>query len=123
MWLYTPAVKKKRTRKFSRPWSGPWAIEEVLNTAVYKIVRRGVLQPGERRRQVVHRDRLKIYETPSVVPPPPNLPVPMVESSSSSSESESSADSDDESLLAPLPPTRIGRVRRPPTRFADFTGY
>ena len=27
VWLHTPAVKKGRTAKFSRPWSGPWRIK------------------------------------------------------------------------------------------------
>ena len=127
VWLFTPVVKKERTHKFNRPWSGPWEIEEVLNAAVYRLVRHGVLNAGERRRQVVHRDRLKPYETPSVVPQPPRVyvPPPVVEpvedSDSSESASDSTSESEDESLLAPLPPTCTGRVRSRPTRFADFT--
>ena len=98
-----------------------------ITAAVYRLVRHGVLNAGERRRQVVHRDRLKPYETPSVVPQPPrvHVPPPVVEPVEDSDSSESASDgtsaSEDESLLAPLPPTRTGSVRSRPTRFADFT--
>ena len=76
VWLYTPAIKKGRTAKFSRPWSGPWQISKVLNGVTYKIARMGFLAAGERRNQVVHRNRLKPYLTPVVRPPPPLAQVP-----------------------------------------------
>ena len=47
VWLYTPAVKKGRTTKFSRPWSGPWKEEEeVLNEVTYRIAHIGYLSAG-----------------------------------------------------------------------------
>ena len=53
------------------------------------------------------------------------VPSPVVEpvedSDCSESASDGTSESEDESLLAPLPPTRTGRVRSRPTRFADFT--
>ena len=127
VWLYTPAVKKGRTAKFSRPWSGPCKVEEVLNEVTYRIARVGYLSAGERRRQIVHRNRLKPYLTPVVGPlpsPAQDLPLPpvLVEDpySSDSETDQSASESDDEAPPAPQPTRGTGRSRRRPLWHSDY---
>ena len=128
VWLYTTAVKKGRTAKFSRPWSGPWKVEEVLNEVTNRIARVGYLSAGERRRQVVHHNRLKPYLTPVVGPlpfPAQDLPLPpvLVEDPSSSNDSEtdqSASESHEEAPLAPQPTRATDRSLRLPLWHSDY---
>ena len=126
VWLYTPAIKKGRTAKFSRPWSGPWQISKVLNGVTYKIARMGFLDAGERRNQVVHRNRLKPYLTPVVGPPPPLAQVPQqhppstVQVDDSSTGTELSAEEGDEEEPPPPVTRRTIRRRRRPAWHAGY---
>jgi hypothetical protein len=35
--LYTPAVKKARSRKLSRSWTGPYTIVKVISDVVFRL--------------------------------------------------------------------------------------
>ena len=55
VWLHSPAVPRRKSRKLHHPWSGPWQVVKRLSDATYRIQN---LQQ-RRRRLVVHFDRLK----------------------------------------------------------------
>ena len=59
VWLYSPAVPRGHSRKFHKPWMGPFKIVKVMNEMVYRI--QYVNQP--RKLIVVHFNRLKPYKT------------------------------------------------------------
>jgi hypothetical protein len=53
VFLYNPAVKKGLTRKFNRPWHGPYQITKRISELNYEITDRNG------KKQVVHVNRLK----------------------------------------------------------------
>ena len=54
VWLYTPAVKSGRTKKFSLLWRGPYTVFDRTGDANYKIQ-----LIGSSHSMIVHRNRLK----------------------------------------------------------------
>lgn len=56
VWLFTPAVKKGRTKKLSSQWTGPFKIIEILSDVVIRI-----RQKPNSQDKVVHHNRLKPY--------------------------------------------------------------
>jgi hypothetical protein len=57
--LYTPAVKKARSRKLSRRWTGPYRIVTVISEVVFRLHKL-----DGRGRTVVHYNRLKTFAEP-----------------------------------------------------------
>jgi hypothetical protein len=57
VWLHSPAVPRGRSKKFFRPWQGPYIVIKSLSDVVYRIKK---MEPPHRR-VVVHYDRLKLY--------------------------------------------------------------
>ncbi len=66
VWLFNPALPRGKARKFHRPWTGPHRIVERISTANYKLQ-----HVYNRKRTVVHFDRLKRCP-PSLRVPTPN---------------------------------------------------
>ena len=59
VWLYLPVTCKGQSRKFLRPWKGPYTILDVLSDVTYRI-QLDELKEGQKKRQsVVHFNRLK----------------------------------------------------------------
>lgn len=54
VWLHNPAVPKGCSRKFHRPWTGPFVICEKLSVVNYRIQ-----HLRSRKKQIVHFNRLK----------------------------------------------------------------
>lgn len=52
--LHEPAVQRGKSRKFHRPWKGPFEVVKVISSAVYRIQ-----HCGHSRRKVLHFNRLK----------------------------------------------------------------
>ena len=86
VWLYLPAIKQGRTKKFSSLWQGPCTVIDKTSDMNYKIQ-----LVGTNKTLIVHRNRLKLcYGSPplkrsikpdggipikqrqSMQPPPPN---------------------------------------------------
>ena len=55
VWLHTPVVKTGQSRKFHKPWSGPYTVVKKLSDVTYRVC----LPQSKRKRLVVHFDRLK----------------------------------------------------------------
>ena len=55
VWLYVPAVKQGRTKKFSSLWRGPYTIIDRVGAVTYRIQ-----LIGSPKSLVVHRNRLKL---------------------------------------------------------------
>ena len=64
VWLHAVAVPRGRTKKFHRPWTGPYKIMQRIGDTSYRIQD----VQASRHRRIVHFDRLK--------PCPPGLRVP-----------------------------------------------
>ena len=60
VYLYNPAMKPGRSRKFYRPWAGPFKITKRISELNYEIIH----QKGKK--QVVHINRLKIADNPEL---------------------------------------------------------
>ena len=60
--LHSPALPKGASKKFYRPWVGPYKIESIISDGVYKISKEG-------RVQVVNFDRLKPYPGAQMLEP------------------------------------------------------
>jgi len=58
--LYNPAIKPGLSRKFSKPWTGPYKVTVKISDLNYEIVD----QKG--RKQVVHINRLKRAHDPKM---------------------------------------------------------
>jgi hypothetical protein len=69
--LYTPAVKKARSRKLYRRWTGPYRIVKVISDVVFRLQKL-----DGRGRTVVHYNRLKPFTGPRERSPTrePDLP-------------------------------------------------
>ena len=63
VYLYNPAMKPGRSRKFYRPWAGPFKVTKRISELNYEIID----QKGKK--QVVHINRLKIAENPELWKP------------------------------------------------------
>ncbi len=59
VWLFNPSVKRGRTKKLSRAWSGPLTVIKCINPVIFRVS--GKVN-GRRRREVVHRNRLRKAE-------------------------------------------------------------
>jgi len=127
VWLYNAATPKGKTKKFHKPWSGPYTIVKRLSDATYRIQ----LLSNPRKRVVVHFDRLKqfkgrINETDNV----PGEPIQSSESRNNDSSQPTSnigeglellEDYDNASTPSPGSSRRYpGRDHRPPHRYHDF---
>jgi len=54
VYLYNPAMKPGRSRKFYRPWAGPFKVIKVISEQHYEVIEEKC------RTQTVHINRLKI---------------------------------------------------------------
>jgi len=63
VYLYNPAMKPGRSRKFYRPWAGPFKVTKRISGLNYEIID----QKGKK--QVVHINRLKIADNPELWKP------------------------------------------------------
>jgi hypothetical protein len=57
-YLYNPAMKPGRSRKFYRPWAGPFKVTKRISELNYEVI----VQKGKQ--HVVHVNGLKIAEKP-----------------------------------------------------------
>ena len=73
VWLFTPVIDKKRGKKHSCFWSGPWLVQEVVSDVMFKIKTDGEWNSG-RIDLIASIDRLKRYHVnPDMPPSPMNL--------------------------------------------------
>ena len=123
VWLHSPAVARGSSRKFHRPWQGPYKIVKVITDVIYRI--QHMKQP--RRRIVVHYDRLKPYhgQCESSIPASSETMTPTDQSSPAT---QSDYEDDDPVVVYPSPPVqtsdetslrRSSRIRRPPDRYGN----
>ena len=152
IWLHCPAIPRGHSRKFHRPWQGPFEVIEVISDVVYRVRR----YSSPRQRLVVHFNRLKPYngqpcrEEPTLVDHLPNTtPTPMyshspgpvlpendsssdrdtghlVSSDTEHAENEQSPEENDNDTLGnteAILPRRFTRQRRPPDRYGDFVSH
>ena len=69
VWLYLPAVKPGRTKKFASQWKGPYTVMDRNSEVNYRLK----LVGSSAKSLVVHHNRLKsYYGTPQQVTPAPN---------------------------------------------------
>ena len=61
VFLHNPAVKRGRSKKFHKPWQGPFRVVEVLGPSVYRIAD----GDNPRKQKVVHFNRLKPAPAPA----------------------------------------------------------
>ena len=69
VWLFNPAITRGKSKKFHRPWTGPYQVINQLSPRLYKI--RNV---KNRKTTVVHFDRLKLCPSDMRFPSPSNSP-------------------------------------------------
>ena len=88
VWLHSPVVARGKSRKLHHPWTGPYRVIKRISEATYRIQN----TTGNRKRLVVHFDRLKachpntriestgtaIYTPPSRTPQLPPTPAERV---------------------------------------------
>ena len=90
--LHDPVVKRGCSRKFHRPWKGPFKVVKILSPTVYHVQD----CKHSRKRKVVHFNRLKPAHYDNI--PAPTLPSTSTDSSDvTQSASESSDDLGDDS--------------------------
>ena len=107
VWLYSPAVLKGKSRKFHRPWRGPYRIMKAISDVIYRIQLVHSSEPGHpdrrrRHRLVVHMNRLKPCHLPDVQQQSAANPPPVPGSTPPTSHSEEQ-DSVEEYEMVPLP--------------------
>ena len=62
VWLHVPSVRKERSKKFTRPWRGPYRVVEIRGGLNYGLVN----MHNPRDHQFVHVSRLKKWIGPTV---------------------------------------------------------
>ena len=128
VWLFNPVVPRGGSRKFHKPWTGPYRVITRLSDNTYKI--KAVQKPH--RLKVVHFDRLKCC-TPNVRIPETSHPHPRsvdVTPQPPVGTNVQVVDNDCEILDAtvPVPPATVIEPplypshdnRHPPTRYEDY---
>ena len=58
MWLYNAAVTKGKSKKFYKPWAGPFRVVKKISEVTYRIQ----LLSSHRKHVIVHFDRLKLFK-------------------------------------------------------------
>jgi hypothetical protein len=136
VWLFNPAIPKGRSKKFHRPWTGPYTVIKQLSEVTYQIK-----HFYNHRLKNVHFDRLKhctpnvrLPETPVRGPPvqddatpmpPPGthmelLDQPDVHHYTHTDTCSPLVSTDHASSHTPRYP---GRSRQPPIRYGDYITY
>ena len=73
VWLYNPAIKQGRTKKFANLWRGPYTIVDKTGPVNYRIQLIGGSQT-----LIVHYNRIKLcYGPPTINRPPKQVQVPV----------------------------------------------
>ena len=129
VWLHCPAVARGHSRKFHRPWQGPYNVVKVITDVLYRIQQ--VKHP--RRRVVVHYNRLKAYqgrlnktfnESPSLSPAPIHRSDPAPQPDSDIDEPVIILQPPSRQQIPEEPPLRrSSRLRRPPDWYGDTVSY
>ena len=128
VWLHNAAVAKGKSRKFHKPWAGPYRVVKQISEATYHIQ----LVSNLRKRVVVHFDRLKPFKghVSRMDIGDPRDPESRTEVDTSLDQTchpvvgehlELCEDDDDDPMPPQAQPTRRypSRVHRPPARFGD----
>ena len=127
--LHDPVVKKGHSRKFHRPWKGPFKVVKLLGSTTYRIQD----CKNSRKRKVVHFNHLKPAYYQSA---PESTPLPKATETDPSerinimlNSSENDFDNDPDYIVylpsrEELPSQdvqlrRSSRLRRPPLRYGD----
>ena len=126
VWLHSTRMCGRHTRKFKKPWTGPYKVLQCISDQVYKIK-----HIHTSKKLVVHFDRLKPCknnmrtETSS-----PSSVLPSLTNSSTSNSVLIGSNIEVIELPAapPAAPTRLlprrtTRVRHPPSRYGDVISY
>ena len=58
MWLHNAAVPKGKSKKFYKPWEGPFRVVKKISDVTYRVQ----LLSNHRKRVVVHFDQLKFFK-------------------------------------------------------------
>ena len=132
--LHEPAVPRGRSRKFHRPWKGPFRIVKVLGPTVYRI--QDCTHP--RRKKVVHFNRLKpisnlnlpVCSDPDVTSSaaaPPTMAPPTTSTLNDCEDEEYEfvlpLVDEQQSPQIQQPLRRSTRARRPPDRYGDVVSF
>jgi len=116
VWLFWPRpLVRKRKRKLTNLWTGPWIIRKFFSPLVIQIQ-----HSVNHRFQTVHIDRLVPCSNPSTGEEPASEPTRIPLESQIEAASDNGAQSISETLMAPysLPSiTRTGRVVHRPIRY------
>ena len=142
VWLYCPAIKPGRTKKFACLWKGPYTITDKTGPVNYRIQLIGGSQT-----MVVHRNRLKMCYSPPQLnkavqssAPKQSSPTSPSKSSYGVKEPDHSQTSDrlfsdvvagrasvggytNSSSVGEQHPVRPQRNRQPPVRYGNFISY
>lgn len=102
VWVYSPQRKKGLSPKLSSQWIGPCVVMAKLSDVVYR-----VRLEGNKRKVVLHRDRLAPYR-------------PLAHRSGDGEGVGEPVESVSPLPRTPRPASQTGRSRRPPVRFQDF---
>lgn len=123
VWLHIATVPRGASRKFHRPWQGPYKAVKVLSDVVYRIQK----EDSPRKRCVVHFDRLKPYVSKAHARIEPEG-TPLLPLSSSSNqqpnvriepeESQERSDAESQPQLR-----RSARTRKPPEFYGNPVKY
>ena len=139
VWLHNAAVPKGKSKKFHKPWEGPFRVVKKISDVTYRVQ----LLSNNRKRVVVHFDRLKFFKG-KVSDEFPNNSRPEPASKDSHSKDVGSSDQasppeigkylelcddDDEApelaISGTTPPSRRypSRSHHAPARFNDFMSH
>lgn len=126
VWLHNPHVPRGTHRKFHKPWTGPHRVLDCISDQLYRIE-----HVYNKKKQVVHFDRLKPCDPQTRFPTSPN---PTKHHHPTTSESQPSVGTSIEVLDPvdvlnehsdpPLPPRYpLRSTRRPPDRYAPIVEH
>ena len=133
VWLHCPAVTRGHSRKFHRPWQGPYEVVKVITDVLYRIQQ--VKHP--RRRVVVHYNHLKAYQgqlnKPSAQSPSSPALTRQLDSDTQPGpdfdepvvilQPQSQQQQPEEPRTEEPPLRRSSRLRRPPDRYGEPIPY
>jgi hypothetical protein len=119
VWLHSTVIPKGRSRKFHKPWIGPYVILRCQGRLNY------VIRPksGKGRSSCVHRNRLKLVQNQTDDINEQDMPSPLSTKSENTQEqrvAEPPIVHKEVEATNMVPLRRSTRQRRPPDRYQDF---